>query len=75
MGHSHHFQPSRSGVVSSRRNDLTGVIPDVTRPRLADEEGPILLYRDPGTAGWIYYNTVLLPKVPEYYNVSVIDYP
>lgn len=72
--HSHHFQASCPGVVAPGRNDLTGVIPDVPRPRLADQQGPVLLYRNPGAAGWIYHSAVLLPQVPEYYSVSVIDY-
>lgn len=74
MEYSHHFESSHSGVISSKRNHFTGIVSDVTWPRLADNEGSITLHCDPGTAGWIYDNTVLLPNIPEYYSASVNHY-
>lgn len=61
--HSHHLQTGRSGVIPSFRDNFTGVVSDVTRPRLANEEGPVLLYHDPGTAGWGDDCVVLLPDI------------
>lgn len=61
--HSHHLQPGRPGVIPPFREDFTGVVSDVTRPRLANDKGPVLLHHDPGTARWGDDCIVLLPHV------------
>ena len=61
--HSHHLQPGGSGVIPSLRDDFTGVVSDVTRPRLTNEEGAVLLHHNPGTARWGDDCVVLLPDI------------
>lgn len=60
---SHHFQAGRPGVAAPFRDDGAGVVSDVTRPGLADEEGPILLHHYSGAAGRADDHVVLLPDV------------
>lgn len=61
--HSHHLQPGRPGVAAALRDDLAGVVSDVARPRLADEQGPVRLHHDPGAAGRGEDHVVLPPHV------------
>lgn len=61
--YSHHLQTGRPGVVAALGDDVAGVVPDVARPRLADEEGPVLLHHDPGAARRGDDRVVLLPDV------------
>lgn len=61
--YSHHFQPGHSGVIPSFRNNFAGVVSNVAWPRLANEEGPVLLHHNSGTAGGGDDHVVLLPDV------------
>lgn len=70
LEHSHHFHPRHPGVVSPEGRDFAGVVSNVAGPRLADDEGAVLLNGDSGAARWIYDNVVLLPNIPDCHSIA-----